>query len=100
VIAGRSFGRGGYSPFAERCLDKAFGLSVGAWGVGFGAFGLDAEVMAGVAEAMGLLAGPVVGQEEDDSFGFNHRSVAASLTWQRSLQCARARTWHRARVRP
>jgi hypothetical protein len=48
-------------PLAQGGLDEAFGLAVGARGVGAGEAALDAELEAGGAELSGAIAGAVVG---------------------------------------
>jgi hypothetical protein len=59
----------GVSPFAERGLDEAFGFAVGAWGVRPGELVLDAESMESGGEAIGAVAGSVVGEEALDGDG-------------------------------
>jgi len=65
-------------PFSEGCLDKVFRLTVGAWRVGPGAAVLEPERPAGVAEAVGLVARPVVGE---DTTGLDRRD--AGTRWWR-----------------
>ena len=54
-------------PFAESSLDEPFGFSIGAWGVRPGSFGFDAQVLAGIPEAMGLIAAAIVGKDATDA---------------------------------
>ena len=56
----------GIGPFTQGGLDEAFGLSVGAWCIGFGADVLDGEVFAGIAPGEGFVAGAVVGHDAFD----------------------------------
>jgi len=49
-------------PFADRGLDEAFGLAVGARSVGPGAAMLQTERVAGAMEAAREIAGAVVGE--------------------------------------
>ncbi len=58
--------RAGVSPFSEGGLDKAFGLALGAWGVGAGKAVFDVELVEGIAEAPVSVAGAVIGKDAAD----------------------------------
>src|SRR6478752_1643276 len=57
----------GIGPFAKRGLDEAFCLAVGLGRVRPGPDVLEAEILAGVAEFLGAIAGTVVGHDAKDA---------------------------------
>ena len=59
----RVFVRTSISPLSEGGLDEAFGLTVGAWSIGFGEAVLDAEVAAQGSQSPRVIGRSVVGQD-------------------------------------
>src|SRR4051794_38688738 len=56
----------GIGPFAQRCLDKPFGLAVGLGRVRPGSEVLETELLASFGEGPGAIAGPIVGHDSLD----------------------------------
>jgi NAD(P)-dependent dehydrogenase (short-subunit alcohol dehydrogenase family) len=50
-------------PFTQRALDEAFGLAIGAWGVGFGEAMTDTQLTTGLGEVAAAIARTVVGED-------------------------------------
>jgi len=72
-----ALGRGvegeGVGPFAQECLDEAFGFAVGAWAVGASPGVAEAELATGGRECVRGVAAAVVGEQAlDDWYQVSH----------------------------
>lgn len=52
----------GIGPFSQGGLDEAFGVAIGAWGIGSGASVLESEMLAGIGEGIGAIGRSIVGE--------------------------------------
>jgi hypothetical protein len=88
-------------PLAEGGLNEAFGLAVGARGIGTGEAVLDAELEAGGAEVAGAIARAVVGEQAVDGdavLGIEGdsgctKAMAVGLCWSGSMREKAMREW-------
>lgn len=84
----------GVGPFVEGGLDEAFGLAVGARGVGPGTAVLEADLTAPVGEGVGAIADAVIGQD-----GLEVDAVVLVEGQRRAGSAAPRRAFHPGRWR-
>src|SRR4029079_12032604 len=77
---GRALEGSGVEPFAQGCLDEAFGLAVGAWRVWPGSLVADAAVCECLSKEPGVVGGAVA--LTDGGIGGSRDSGARSLSLQ------------------